>query len=591
MDSNESAARLNELLNANEDFSCRSYRPLIEKALSANDQPESIIHALNLIKHICTLFLRQDDEGYYSLHPSVETNAGSGFAPHHLSDKDEITLFQMLDYVNLFSLKARIGDVLWLRKGQKKYQAALIAVSSYLKAIDVLDKESHDLCPSLARALAISAELGTGGRDLASSAVSKCTNFLLSLPSTNVTGMHSKLLKTLSHFDLPDKEKITSKCASFAEFALQHNHTMLYRGLLQTQLSLCADNQDMQNDIKSKISESFVREADNTNSAISECHFLNKAIESYTRYGMRPQAQALYSRLKEAQKNCADEMHTLHTEPIDVFDLVQKAESYVADKPLMEALLRLAFIAPVFDINKMIPEAAKEAAERVLLQIVTPTLLDESGQPPFMAKGITNWTEDEATNFQLYENLCFKIRWFVGTTLLPAIRKVAAEHDVSAAALYNLMTHHPFVPEGFEGYYARGIAAGFKSDFSAASLFLVPQFENSLRYIIGKNGGQTFSIDPDKGQRARNIDSVINDEIIAKVFDDAHLMILKHLLIDSRFGGFRHSLAHGLLPYQALSSDFTVYLWWVIFRVLFIPYAPTIHPKGDTNTKSNKQES
>ena len=54
--------------------------------------------------------------------------------------------------------------------------------------------------------------------------------------------------------------------------------------------------------------------------------------------------------------------------------------------------------------------------------------------------------------------------------------------------------NNPAVPPGRERLLARGLLAGFRQDWVVALHILIPQFENSLRYVVTQHGIITSAI-------------------------------------------------------------------------------------------------
>jgi len=122
-----------------------------------------------------------------------------------------------------------------------------------------------------------------------------------------------------------------------------------------------------------------------------------------------------------------------------------------------------------------------------------------------------------------------------------------------------------FIPEDRKWLFAEGIYAGFSNDFISSSHILVPQIENSLKYIVEQNGLLTAKI----------YDEIQHDNMLGGLLgklteNNGHSIFneLKDFLIENCSVNFRNEMCHGLLsPIQI--DHYGIYVWWLCLKMIY----------------------
>ena len=156
--------------------------------------------------------------------------------------------------------------------------------------------------------------------------------------------------------------------------------------------------------------------------------------------------------------------------------------------------------------------------------------------------------------------------------ILPASLRISKEHSIRRRDLLFLVTNNPFIPPGHEGFYLRGIQAGFFGDCTIAMHMLIPQLEASVRNVIQQHGGLTSTRESDGTQKEKDINQLLWDEKLGTIFGQDILFDLRGILIEKCGCNMRNELAHGLMPENAFYRLESVYLWWLVIRLCWIGY-------------------
>ena len=134
---------------------------------------------------------------------------------------------------------------------------------------------------------------------------------------------------------------------------------------------------------------------------------------------------------------------------------------------------------------------------------------------------------------------------------------------------------HPFIPQNREFIVARGLHAGLNGDFLTAIHLLIPQIEESIRYILIRSGIAPSSFKADGTQDEHNLNQFLREPKYTKklneILSEDFMFDLRCSLIE-RFGAnLRNNMAHGLMDFHGFYSYASVYLWWLALRLYLLP--------------------
>lgn len=127
-----------------------------------------------------------------------------------------------------------------------------------------------------------------------------------------------------------------------------------------------------------------------------------------------------------------------------------------------------------------------------------------------------------------------------------------------------------FIPNDREHFFIEGIYQGFQNNYLLASHILIPQIENSLKYIIELNGRNTIKL-TEEIQNDNTLGSILNIEgnnkMLGGVCESDLLLELNNFLSDGNSVNFRNRLCHGLLsPFE--TNYYGIYLWWLTLKMI-----------------------
>lgn len=123
-----------------------------------------------------------------------------------------------------------------------------------------------------------------------------------------------------------------------------------------------------------------------------------------------------------------------------------------------------------------------------------------------------------------------------------------------------------FIPRNRTHLFIEGIYEGFNNNFILASHLLIPQIENSLKYIIEQNGGNTTR-QTDEIQNDNMLGGILKEKMLNDICDEDLLIELNNFLIDGNSVNFRNQICHGLME-PFMINYYGIYLWWLTLKMV-----------------------
>lgn len=253
--------------------------------------------------------------------------------------------------------------------------------------------------------------------------------------------------------------------------------------------------------------------------------------------------------------------------------LQQAVCQLVSGRDFENALLRLAHIADPTNVAHLIEAERASSEESIWDKLFGANRLDRDGKVADImpALGFAGEDPDQVAFRKKLVQWAeiFVWRLAVESRIEPARRVISSEHSIRWSDLAFLLTNNPFVRPGREGIYFQGIQAGFFGDWLMAMHYLIPQLEESLRFVLQQHGVITSTLKQGI-QTERDMNDLLWEKKAEEIFGEDVLFDLRGILIE-RFGcNMRNEMAHGLMSEGAFYRVESVYLWWLVIRLCWM---------------------
>ncbi|WP_018782177.1 DUF4209 domain-containing protein [Bacillus sp. 95MFCvi2.1] len=490
--------------------------------------------------------------------------------------ESELSFFEeIVEEIDNPEIKSRIADVLWIR--QKNYKRAILAISSYIEVYEqMINPDSwYAGIERLERAVQLASLFKKG--EIRKSIIEKVEEEIekhkIEKESFIVNSLIKLLLK-LKRFDLEKHIEILEERAVFEEEREYWSRAREYWNLCIECLTY-EKRFNEREEAKLSSANTYVMEAemvlrDNPTYFIAVSH-LQSAIEAYRRIeGTTETVNNLHRRMLEYQKKSVSQMQEFESEGIDISELIENSINEVKGKSFNDKLVTLALMYKSLRTNELRETAEAVIRKSPLRHIMTSAKVNSEGKIIGKSPSVlSDSTEDyeEAIKIEMYNNAGYHRQAIVEAIIEPVRKQVLLEHFIMLRHLAPLVINNPFIPEGREEIFAKGLYYGLHGDFLISAHLLIPQIENSIRFILSKEEEIVSNIDKDGIQEEKNLNTLLYLPKLKELWGEDFVFDLQSLLVEKHGDNLRNTTSHGLIGNNEFYSVSTIYLWWLTLKL------------------------
>jgi hypothetical protein len=491
---------------------------------------------------------------------------------------DQLAFFaEIIPAIGDPEMRARVADVLWIRR--RDYRHAELAITSYLEAASTLEDPVQWTAATkrVERALQLSALIGRKTQSFAK-VVNYIESVLERLNGNDPYFFSSRLMRMLLDRRLGDPTKCISlaeKLACAAENKLNWDVAREYWSLKAKWHGRVSDTEG-ERDARLREAESYVKQSEthlqgNPPSYTLASHWLQQAIEALRRVGnASDRIEELHLKLLEYQQFSTAELHTISSS-VDLTSVAERAVEQVSGQSLVAALVMLAQLVRSPQVQKLRHDAELNRQKYIGINLFPKIYLNALGR--VVARQPQDREESLIADMHSNANQTRSID--AQGVIEPARQQILSEHNATLTDFVTLLENNRLIPRGRELIVARGLHVGLYGDFLVAAHLLIPQIEESLRFVMAQVGLITSAIDEDGIQQEYNVNRILSSskytDRLTQLFGEDLLFDMRGLLIE-RFGAnFRNTLAHALLDHDEFYSAIGCYAWWLCLRFYMLP--------------------
>lgn len=496
--------------------------------------------------------------------------------PDDLTDEHLDALEQAFGAADDPEFRARVGDVLWLRR--RNAVAAREAVGAYIASGSLLEDPEHWTLglERYERAIRLARQLGPRG-ELLRQALQHLEARVLYYDGSDPLYFSLKAMELLDEFAFGDFDalaRIAGRVALASSSAGHHDRARSYF-LVQARLLRRAKRTDDAEAARSAGAECLVRDAEaqeRGGSFMTARRFWEQAISAFQDCPtLRSRLPELRGRLAEAGRRTLDEMKTATSDPIDIREHVRAVRERMGGLSWDDAFFQFATLVVLVDPEALRHNAVEVGRGSIVHTLIQADVFDQAGRKiavrPPLGTG-DDQKEEAAIEGLMDEGARMQRHIHVHAVLAPAARVIRDEHVIDEAAVEVLIRDSAFIPEGRLSLFVKAIVAGFKFDFSTALHVLVPQAENALRRVLEQRGVVARNVDRDGVEEVWSVERVLSHREMAEVLGADMVYELRSLLAGRVGPNLRNVIAHGLADENTLKSEMGFYLWWILVRLV-----------------------
>lgn len=576
------------------------YEPLwraFSKAAELAMETKTNTHAkaLWLLADACAMRLLSSSDNRQQPFASTITHLGWRTAGPDDFTEAELDFFaQVVGAADNPWIKARLADLLWVRKHKDKYHMALTAIESYRQIPVGREISQEDWQDVWERAITLAQMLGKAAAKNLKGIEQTLLDAIHSVAKSN-----SWLAWRLSDLALrgslakAQAVEIATKLASLArEFGTDTDQVQIMTaGRLFRHAATwfrIANDQTEVAAMTAQVAECYVREGMSRVQTHHPSHgaaasFYEQAIKTYRTIprinrlalGVEERPTDLQRQMGDASEKSLDDLVDVPLPAVDFRKQMEWASQAVQGKTLGEALQNFSCITlPPFkhqDLRQHVVERLKHPS---LMDIFPITALAENGRVIARAPRVdTNADPAEEVNrdrvlWEMTKTYRAWLNFYVNAFIWPALGSLVVEHRLREADLIELASRSPIVPIGRERLFGKALFAGFNHDFVTALHLLTPQIEHMVRYHLKHAGADTTTLHSDGIQTENGLSTIITLSEAEKVFGEDLVFEIKALYCTPMGPNLRNLLAHGLLDDNDCQSVEVIYAWWLGLRLV-----------------------
>lgn len=551
--------------------------------------------AYNLLGGACTMTL-QASKPLSPFTPLMAWATGSSPTPLTYRGRQSLVFGELAAQVAHPALKARLADLAWINA--KQHEAARLAMDGYVESVERLlagktEMRSRRKEPSdpraldlLRRACVLQRQLSWGsGRtdDLVAlakkvrqraikredvSGFVRATDLELDFKTTRAA-MLAKAAEALA----------VSRAAVGDADGSEELWRLAARAYARAERRADADRALIQ--VAEHLADAAERMA---KSPMHETHWLEQAIATLRRVrGTNVKRAELQARLVRAQGDIAAFMAPISSST-DISALVTASKAQLGDKDLAEALLIYAVQSrspAVADLRREAEEAIEKSPFGSLFAsvIYDETFKPASRTPP--AGGFGSPPDEANIRIQIIQHEHIRRGLVVAGQIEPGRYQIMFDHAPDERVLTTLAAMSPFVPPNHEAFFGSGFAHFFNADFIEAAHLLVPQLENSLRYVLNAADVDTTRLKADLTQSSATLSTLLDPagewhKPLEELIGNSVVFEIENLFDHQAGPTLRHRMAHGLLHQWVFGGRDAIYACWFIYQLCIEHLVPHV---------------
>lgn len=487
-------------------------------------------------------------------------------------------------------LKARLADLVWLKKKPRDVSFALTSIDAY-RAIP-LDTETwiRDGRECWERAIRLARMLKAGAGDrVAQMEATIITAFNGAEANDGFLGLWLADLLKSNGLGRDHKAVVAQKLEDLAKAFDGEGDLHRSREYFSAAAEwfLLIPDESKAAEMTKSVAEGWVKEAIARTSTSSPSHmvaasFYENAIQTYRTiprseravYQVDERIAELRTHLSDAGEKSLGEMGIIQSPGVDISQLVENARKYVSGKSAIDALNAFANLHRGAKFDEMRESALERMRQHPLQSLFSATVMSHDGRiiakRPAMGFGAELSPDDEAgIRAEMVRDYGILVSIIVQGDIWPALEVLLLEHRLCVEDFIGLARQSPIVPKDRTELFGRALFAGYDRDFVTALHLLIPQIEHMVRVHLKQAGAKTTNLDKDGIENENGLSTLMDLPEANVVFGKDLAFELRTLFCDAFGPNLRNELAHGLLDADACHTPFAIYAWWLGFRLVF----------------------
>ncbi len=565
-----------------EDYSSM-WQQLSSKARKATEEGNlEAGKVLWLLADACSMMLKPNSSNK-PFAPFMVMDGKHSARPEDFKNEDIEFFSQIIPFIDEPKLCARISDIAWLLSKPRNHKHALSAIDNY-RSIEIGTeswiRDGRDGRECWDRAIQLCLMLQAGAGERLKEIESKIVEALKeSLPEDGYLANWLADLLSKHHLGVKDNRDIAEKLEALATYFEDSCDLHRARDYLDAASEWYKKSEDAPQSTVMIVrnAECWVKEA--INMVAASFYFYESAIHKYRtipkalrdQHNVEERIVELRGLMNEAGENSLNEMGKITSGSIDISELIENSVKAVKGKELSEALLQFANVYRGARADKIRSFSEEMIRNHPLRSLFAATHMSSDGRviAKKPAADLGGENQESVIWPEMVKYYAMELSLVVQGDIWPALEVIRQEHRLKEADFYSVVKRSPVVPPDRIRLMAKAIFQGFDGDFISALHLLIPQIENLVRYHLKQHGEKTTNIDINGIENENGLSTLMDNSKVEDIFGKDLSFELKAIFCDPFGPNLRNELAHGLIGYEESQNIYSIYAWWLTFRLIF----------------------
>ena len=542
-------------------------------------QPHAAI--LDLMSHICSMMLQ----------PAVKTAPLAPFAiwgdgtcsmgPEHLQPEQLDFIASVADVITHRALRARLGDLVWLKAKRHGNRFAMRAVDDYRAAsLEHATWHTHGRT-SWHRALQLAVSLrGAASERLEAMVTDLASAFFAHKDEDGVVPL--AYLRPLEALGLGKSvaQQVAAQLVLLARREAERPHPFHAAAYMHSAIdwfNRMGDNAG-EASMLAQLGETWESHGDATAAALARHAFYQDAIAAYRgvagrfreAHGIPAALERVRLKYEQAGRDSVGEMISVPMPAFDATDLVRAATERVQHEDPLQALYAFCELDTTPVKSEHMARARAALGESFVARLFGVTTLDADGRAIVRAPAPAADTapdEDPRVAQEAMREFVHRAEIIACTMILPALFQIKIDHSFTIDDFQTLALCSGVVPRERAGIFGKALYAGYCHDLEQALHILMPQFEHVVRQVL--KGAQAITATHEDGIDMEVALSKLTERSqMSEVFGEDMTFAIRCLMCVQGGPNLRNAVAHGHAGTDECESPAGLYTWWFLLRLI-----------------------
>lgn len=265
-----------------------------------------------------------------------------------------------------------------------------------------------------------------------------------------------------------------------------------------------------------------------------------------------------------------------HEHSTDVTELVKKIHETIRGPTYFEALMQMTFMLWGHSHPKEIRRNVLDSAKKYpFSHLFSTRYCDSEGsvvatRPPLDVSNEDSVRQEMIHHSKVYD-LDFRANLLVNHSTGILFNSINPPFD----ATLEIVEASPSIPLTIKETVARGLHSGISDDWIGVAAYLIPTLEAIVRFHLNSSSISTKLLHDDGTQEELPLSSLLELPGSIETLGDGLQFELQVLLVEPIGYNLRNKYAHGLLSDQEMYSTGVMNIWWIVWRIVLFPWAPS----------------